>query len=81
VVAKWWQEFTQPTGLTVDQLKEVTLGALKHSDESYNHLLAGYGQNLSAETQSLNDVWSGITSPQTGLALAEQRVNQVLATL
>jgi hypothetical protein len=56
VVAKWWQEFTQPTGLTVDQLKEVTLGALKHSDESYNHLLAGYGQILSAETQSLNDV-------------------------
>ena len=81
VVQKWWQEFTQPTGLTVAQLKEVTLGALKHSYESYNHLLAGYGQILSAETQSLNNVWAGSATPQQGLALAEQRVNQVLATL
>jgi multiple sugar transport system substrate-binding protein len=81
VVTKWWQEFTGPTGLSVDQLKEVTLGALQHSFESYNHLLTGYGQIITAETQSMNLVWTGVMTPEQGVALAEQRVNQVLATL
>lgn len=81
VVEKWWQDFTKPTGLTVDQLKEVTLGALSDGMESYNHLLAFYGEQNSAETQSLDDVWTGKISPQDGLALAEQRVNQVLSTI
>ena len=80
-VQKWWQEFTKPTGLSVAQLQEVTLGSLKDSMESYNHLLAFYGEIINAETQSLNNVWTGQVSPKDGLALAEERVNQVLSTI
>lgn len=81
VVEKWWQDFTKPTGLTVDQLKEVTLGALQHSKESFNHTLVDYAEIINAETQSMNQVWTGKLSPKEGLAEAKQRVDAVLLTI
>lgn len=81
VVERWWQDFTKPTGLTVDQLKEVTLGALKHAKESFNHLIVDYAEIINAETQSTNQIWTGKLSPKEGLAEAKQRVDAVLQTI
>lgn len=81
VAEKWLADFTAPTGLTVDQLKTVTQGALTHGKESFNHLLVGYDEIATAETQAMGQVWSGKVSPHDGLAQAQQQVGAVLTKL
>ncbi|MCL4546103.1 MAG: sugar ABC transporter substrate-binding protein [Chloroflexi bacterium] len=77
----WLQTMVEPTGLTVDQLKQVAQGALKDGKESYNHLLVNYDQIASAETQALSNVWNGKASPADGLKQAKAAVDAVLAKM
>ncbi len=81
LISKWLQDFSAPTGMTVDELSTVTSGALKHGQESWNHLLVGYDEISKAEDQAMGDVWSGKKSPHDGLAQAKQQVDAVLATI
>ncbi len=77
----WLQTMTEPTGLTVAQLKQVTQGALKDGKESYNHLLVNYGPYITAENQAMSNVWNGKTSPADGLKQAKAAVDAVLAKM
>lgn len=79
--AAWLQDFTTPTGLSVEQLQQVTQGALQHGHESYNHLLVGYDAITKAENDALANVWSGKLSPHDGLLQAKQQVDAVLQTI
>jgi multiple sugar transport system substrate-binding protein len=76
---QWLTSFTAPTGLTVDQLTQVSSGALTHGKESFNHLLVGYDEIATAETQAMNQIWSGKLSPSDGLKQAQDQVSAVLA--
>ena len=79
--ADWLNSFTAPTGLTVDQLKQVAPGALTHGKESFNHLLVGYDEIANAENQAMNLIWTGKTSVADGLKQARQQVDAVLAKI
>jgi multiple sugar transport system substrate-binding protein len=76
---QWLTAFQAPTGLTTDQLKQVTSGALTHGKESFNHLLVNYNEYITAENNALNQVWSGKLSPSDGLKQAKDQVDAVLS--
>ena len=76
---QWLQAFVAPTGLTVDQLTQVSSGALTHGKESFNHLLVGYNEIATAENQAMNQIWSGKLSPADGLKQAQAQVGAVLS--
>jgi multiple sugar transport system substrate-binding protein len=76
---QWLQAFVAPTGLTTDQLTQVSSGALTHGKESFNHLLVGYNEIATAETQAMNLIWSNKISPADGLKQAQAQVGAVLA--
>lgn len=78
---QWISAFVKTMGLTSAQVTAVAFGALKNGNESYNHLLVGYDQIATAETQALNLVWTGKLSPHDGLAQAEQNVKAALASI
>ncbi len=81
LIDKWLSDFTDPTGMTKDQLSKVTSGALQQGVESVNHLFVGYEEISKAIDQVMGDVWAGKTTPKEGLAQAKKQVDVVLASI
>jgi multiple sugar transport system substrate-binding protein len=63
----WYQQMSEITGMSVDEIKQVNEGAIKYGRESDNHLIDKFSVINDTINQSATSIWNGDKSVEDGM--------------
>jgi multiple sugar transport system substrate-binding protein len=75
----WYQQFSQVTGMPVENLKTLVAGARKYGFESPNHLIVNFATIEHTMTQGIQGILLGNKPVHAGLLQVQSDVDKILA--
>lgn len=74
----WFKMIADKTGMTVDQVKEVTTGYPADSRENINHIFCGYREMSTVYNQGLDALWLGKVKAADAVAAFKPKLDETM---